>query len=310
MIESVLSADQVIFTSIPSFMGEGYRIVAATGSVGPKERMEITQRCPSHNALSNPSPDATAILSFPLTTGRFCIGYSCYAGTEHTARGGRRVYTRLAILDKETFRKFDFNPLPIHAILAGVVGPTPSLNIPNRLDPLILSPQACSSPLIRMSSSAQTIGTFIKLVLESRQIVAAGYPDPETILNWTITLVTFEFRAKLSVSIGLNYVPARKLQLTFLDHDDGQTKRLVRGRNIDWLEPAATMTNLTSAFDPWITFIENSLNAGQYNQLQKLNTLLDIDPCPENLKNLADQCIKLDSSDETGSANKPATIIC
>jgi hypothetical protein len=302
MVEPALLADQVIFTSIPSFMGEGYRIVAASPSVRPNERMEITQRCPSHNGLSNLSSDATGFLSFRLSTDRFCIGYCCYAGAEHTARGGQRVYTRLAILDRETFRNFDFNPLPIHAILARVVGPTPSLKTLDRLDPLPLTSTTDSSAISQFSCTPETIATFVKLVLESHQIIAASYLDPQNILSWTLALVPFSIRENLCASIGLNYAPARKFQLTFLDRDDGQTKRLIRGRNIDWLEPSQPIPDQPSPFVSWITFIHKSLQTGKKAYLRKLSSLLDLAQLPQDLIRIGDLCHQLDlldSGDET-----------
>jgi hypothetical protein len=306
MIEPAYSADQVIFTSIPSFMGEGYRIVAAGASVKPNERAEITQRCPSHNGLSNSSPGAIGLLSFRLTTGRFCIGYSCYAGTEHTARGGQRVYTRLAIIDHATFRQFGFNPLPIHAILANVVGPSPSLKTSDRLDPLLLTTSYSSSDVAEISCTAKMISSLIKRILESRQVIAAGYMDQKNVLGWTIGLLPYSMREYLGVSIGLNYAPARKFQLTFLDRDDGQTKRLIRGQNIDWLEPAdSTTMDHPSPFDPWLACIEKNWQNGKLNRLKQVGPLLDLANPEQELSRLTElfdqieRIEKLESVDET-----------
>lgn len=302
MHEPALRVDQAVFTSIPSFMGEGYRIVAASPSIRPNERMEITQRCPSHNGLSNPSPDATGLLSFRLTTGRFCVGYCCYAGAEHTARGGQRVYTRLAILDHETFRKFEFNPLGIHATLASVVGPTPSLKTPERLEPLELASGIDSAAILELSCPPETLAGFVKRVLESHPIIAAGYPDPQNLLTWMIALVPFSIRENLGVSIGINYAPARKIQLTFLDRDDGRTKPLIRGRNIDWLEPGQPLAEGASPYDAWAEFIQTALHTGRKDFLRRLGGLLDLANLPGDLVRLGEsgrQFLGAESGDVT-----------
>ena len=46
-----VEADQVVFTSAPSRMAQGYRIVAASRGVLPDEKAEILRRAPSHGSL-------------------------------------------------------------------------------------------------------------------------------------------------------------------------------------------------------------------------------------------------------------------
>ena len=99
--ETTVHADQVIFTSIRSPTGEGYRIGAASPGVRSDEKRMIMQRSPSHASLCDESPTAVACSFYRLSTGRHCVASSRYAGVEHTGRGGQRVYTHLVLLDDE-----------------------------------------------------------------------------------------------------------------------------------------------------------------------------------------------------------------
>ncbi|MCP4248680.1 MAG: hypothetical protein GY778_16670, partial [bacterium] len=102
--------EQAIFTSIRGPAGSGYRLVAASDGLGRDERQQIATRSPSHDALCDPRPDATALSFYSLDSGRLCLAHSCYAGLEGTGRGGWRTYTRAVVTDVPGFARFGYNP--------------------------------------------------------------------------------------------------------------------------------------------------------------------------------------------------------
>lgn len=133
--------EQAVFTSIPSPMGQGYRLVAASPGVKAEEKVEITQRSPSHGSLCGQDANAKAIMSYRLTTGRHAVAYCCHSGREHTARGGWRVYTQIAILDESSFLGCDCNPFCVWRAIDEVVSRQgPLLKAVSRLEPLTVSP--------------------------------------------------------------------------------------------------------------------------------------------------------------------------
>ena len=78
MPQATLSCDQAIFTSVRSPMGEGYRVIAASKGVKPKEKQEITRNSPSHDALCISLEDdrhdgPLAAAFYPLETGRLAV---------------------------------------------------------------------------------------------------------------------------------------------------------------------------------------------------------------------------------------------
>ena len=128
--------DQAIFTSARTPMGEGYRIIAASGKVRVEEKQAITRCSPSHGALCDESPDATGMAFYALPTGRLCVAHSCYAGAEHTGRGGQRVYTINLILTKEDFEAVAYNPFRVLRLLRAAGAVKPQLKPPGQLPPI------------------------------------------------------------------------------------------------------------------------------------------------------------------------------
>ena len=108
-----ITCDQAVFTSVRTPTGEGYRIIAASRGLTAEEKRAITQNAPSHNGLYDQSASARAVAFYPLPTGRLCAACPCSAGSEHTGRGGTRVYTFSVIFAAEDFPAIRFNPFHI-----------------------------------------------------------------------------------------------------------------------------------------------------------------------------------------------------
>jgi hypothetical protein len=291
-----VTIDQAIFTSVPSLTGEGYRIVASSPGLKPNEKVEITRHCPSHSGLNQ----AVGLSSYGLSAGRHCVGYSCYAGTEHTARGGQRVYTHLVVLDRETFRKFDFNPLPIHRALGNIVGETPDLKPANRLNSISLQLPKDTGAVREITIPVEHVCAVASVLLNRDRLIAVGSVDPFGLLDWVLQVLAFPTRESLSVSIGLNFTPARKTQLTFLDEGDAQTQRLIRGQDIHWLNLSATADLPASPYVRWLDHFRRWWRQGQFDKIRKLASHLNFEGSPEELERILTLCEDfkhLDSAD-------------
>lgn len=239
-----VKCEQAIFTSIRTLTGEGYRIIAASPGLNPDERTEITRRSPSHNSLCSPSSHAVGILNCRLDSGRYCIGYSRCAGAEQTARGGARVYTNLAVLCEDGFRRFEGNPVRAAAVLAREAGKSIMLKPQPRLDPLELDPDAIPhmdlehdpTPCFGTSDDAYWLTKVLRPLLYGRSVLIVGASAPFEMLEWTLKALPLPIRIGISVSVGLRWASTRDIRLCFVDHAGIETRRAISGQGVEWLE--------------------------------------------------------------------------
>jgi len=146
--------EHAVFTSIRSAVGQGYRLIAASGGVRADEKVEITRRSASHGSLCETGPDPVGLSSYRLGSGRHCITYCCHAGREHTSRGGQRVYSHMVLLDPSSYRLFNSDPVRVHAALGEVVSRLgPLLKPPARLEPLSLDIPPTTVPFMEALGS-------------------------------------------------------------------------------------------------------------------------------------------------------------
>ena len=234
-------------------MGQGYRLIAASAGVRAEERIEITQRSPSHDSLCDGSPEAVGLLSYPLADGRHCVACCLHAGVEHTARGGLRVYTHILILDAADFAALDADPVPIHdALLAYLRKEGPMLKSPPALPPLTLSipvpaepaepadaestgPESAVPESPAAEKGAETPETLAPIVADlqnDRPVIVIGVADPRSFLGTRWPLLPPDVRQRLSVSAGLKYAPTRRVQLTILPGDIPELRRLIAGQDV------------------------------------------------------------------------------
>jgi hypothetical protein len=237
LIENEISVDQAIFTSLPSMMGEGYRLVAASHGLKPDEKAEIIRHSPSHNSLCSESPNSKAYAVYRLTSGRFVFACSCLAGHEHTARG-ERIYTHLVVLKSDDYQFFAFNPLPI----LQAIDQNPNLKPESRLElfALVLPTSAESVNTSDNTSEPDEITInhlclIVSSLSKNQRLIVTNIHDDFSFLNCLLNALAPSLREKLTFSFGLNYSPSRNFQLIFLNRDDPQTRRLIRGQNIEWL---------------------------------------------------------------------------
>jgi hypothetical protein len=179
-------------------------------------------------------PDSKAFSVYRLTSGRFVIASSHLAGREHTGRGGECIYTHLVVLSRDDYQLFAFNPLPI----LRAIDQTPNLKTETRLNPFSISLPANPDRENAFDLDETTIHHLCLIVsslAKNQRLIVSNCPNAFSLLACLLTAVEPSLREKLTFSFGLNYSPSRNFGLMFLDHDDPQTRRLVRGQNIDWL---------------------------------------------------------------------------
>ena len=136
---AALGAEHAVFTSIRSPLGEGYRLIASSAGISAEEKKEIIRRSPSHGSLCESASSSRALSSYSLASGRQVVAISCFAGREHTGRGGHRVYTNITVLDGPQFRHFNWDPILVQTAVVDALGEEPNLKPPAMLPRLELT---------------------------------------------------------------------------------------------------------------------------------------------------------------------------
>lgn len=258
-LSEALPCDQAVFTSIHSPTGEGYRLIAASPGVRPDEKVEITQRSPSHDSLCDPGPHAVGLLSYTLASGRHCVAYCGHAGREQTARGGQRVYTHMALLTPVDFAAFQNNPVRVHALLADHISRHgPMLKPLARVQPLPLQlekqtwgPSCAGFHPPSSKTEAAWIWSIADALQGGQRLVLGGTREPLRLLQWAVLCLKPRARRRIDVSAGLKYAPSRRIQLALLSKDDPQTQRLIAGQDIVFRQANTPAPPPSPAFLPW-----------------------------------------------------------
>lgn len=303
-----VNAEQAIFTSVRTPTGEGYRIIAAGSGLTVDEKAEITRRAPSHGALCSAEPDARGLSAYPLAGGRYCVAFSRYAGREHTARGGLRVYTRLVVLDQHDYARFGCHPLRVCEALSKAAGDEPILKPRPTLPQLPLPIIECSNrtaaldglerdePRLTFASIEQILHLSQAILQGDRTLVADGGEDFH-LFDKTVYTLPLVVRQSLALSVGLTYSPSRQLQLCFIARDRGETQRAIRGQEIRWFDVAEPPPRKATPYDAWLGLVEQRLGSGREAEVERLTTAMTSDRSPEMLARVALVCADMDLVD-------------
>ncbi|MEK6675890.1 MAG: hypothetical protein AABZ47_09585 [Planctomycetota bacterium] len=303
MNEILINCDQAIFTSLRGTMGEGYRIVACSKGLKPEEKQAITRLSPSQDALClSPSdektfdPSKVCAAYYPLPGGRLCVALSCYAGAEHTGRGGHRAYTHNLILTEEQFASCAYNPFHVIRAMISAGMNTPQLSPPQNLSVVDLrvklatsgnlgkrDPGMCSIPVLRfllnaMLASRHVVGNVAARWLETAEMVLLGVPGP--------------MRAQLSMGAGLKFSVGRSHHLQLLQDATTGTKTRATGQHSDYIDGCGAAAPATPA-SAWLTLVERMWNQGDWAYLSHRTSKPFQDAGPESRERLARwyQCI-------------------
>ena len=295
----VVDVDHAVFTSVRSPTGEGYRIVAASSGIRPNEKTEITRRCPSHGALCGTESDASGLMGFMLPTGRFGITYSLYAGTEHTARGGQRVYTHVVLLDAPTYRRFGCNPLHVCAALRSAVGAVPDMAPAAVLDPMPLPlPKTADGlatipPKIGIDGHIDQLANMLAHVVSDCRTVVADVESPLSVLELIVTAMPAFMREGFSFSIGVKFAPSRQTHLALIDANASETQRLLRGQNVQFAAMGSIPAK-SSPYQSWIRLVHRWWSQRRYGDLCWLTNRLSRKIPPGTLGWIATICNDVD----------------
>lgn len=295
---SDLSFDQAIFTSIRTPTGEGYRIIAASPGIRAEEKAEITRRSPSHDSLTGSAgEDPVGFSSYRLGSGRRVVAYHCHAGTEHTARGGARVYTRMLVVKPDDFRSCESDALRLYTALAVAT---------EREGPL-LKPQLGYPPLsvdlsnyernrfaLGATGAMDWVWALADAMLTGRRVVLVGAPQPESLLQWAMLAIPRAVRERVEASAGVQFSASRRLQFVLLPQIDTRTRQLIASHGYEVWPGDAAPPALSQAHDAWFQLLARWWRARQRDQIVELTTDICADTSPSALNRVAAICEDLD----------------
>ncbi len=307
--EKTILVDQAIFTSVRGPTAEGYRIVAATPSVTPAERAEITRRSPSHGSLCDDQPAAVALSTYPLDSGRHCVAVSRAAGIEHTARGGQRIWTHIVVLDDAAYRAFACNPAAVAAALDRAGGPDATTAPPPALGVLRLY---STPPLIPEETLAIGIDWLLSLsraVLCGEPLLVCGVEKEMGVLGTLMVSLPLSARKALSVSCGLRYSAVRRMQVSIVATSASDARRVLRGQPISVCDIASVPKKEHKPHDEWLPLLGRWLERGRMAEIASLTAAITGESSPAALNCLARIWTCMDAVGETEEAPIPSAAL-
>lgn len=272
---ATLTCDQAIFTSIRATMSEGYRIVAASRGLQTDEKQVITRSSPSHDALcwqADTADNAYGAAFYPLPSGRLCVARSCYAGAEHTGRGGQRVYTHNLIFDQRQFPQCTYNPFNVLRAMVDADLASPQLKPPSLLPVLKLPITNAAfgeaneagrdngraeservTSLVQGGAGESVLGPDLWKKLDTAwrgYVLSALLNDRTLVVNlpngWVevaeaiLMGVPGPMRTEVSFSAGLRFSIGRCHRLSLFHDENRATRSRTFGRGVEYLDPTAT----------------------------------------------------------------------
>jgi hypothetical protein len=228
---------------------------------------------------SAPGPEAAAFYGLP--SGRLCVACSCFAGAEHTGRGGMRVYTHCVVFNEKEFERCAFNAFNVvrAMVTAGLTSatlkpanPLPELQLNVNTSPAGLAAlglhstldAACRCHVLQgLLDERSMIIDIEDAWLESMEVLLLGLPGP--------------MRSDLSFSAGERFSLGHGHRLCVTHDETEQTKARVAGQPIEFIKPSETHSCTSSAGgrrpetsdSAWLTFVERHWNAGSTATLAK-----------------------------------------
>lgn len=301
--------DQAIFTSVKTPMGEGYRIIAASKGIKADEKQTITRNSPSHDSLcANVQEDASAyaIAFYLLPSRRMCLAYSCFAGAEHTGRGGQRIYTLNIVFDEMVFAQCGYNPFQIVRAVVAQGCTTPQLKPPKVLPELQLALSDIDNPALYPASigkiSAEWLEYLLQAVfsqkkkniiihsnhgwLDSAEALYLGIPGP--------------MRGRVPFSAGLRFSVGRAHRLQWFRDDHGAAKKRIAGQPYIYVEPDSDILENVEK-SAWSTFVRRHWECSDLSGLSRRTSKPFREVKPEYIEevgsmyNMVDEITQLDT---------------
>ncbi len=304
---ATVTCDQAIFTCIRSALGQGYRIVAATNGLHHTESAEIASRSPSGDGLCDDTPAAFGIAFAPLSTGRYAVLHSTYAGKEPTGRGGLRAYTRAFVLDADALRRFHNNPFDVlrAAEAAGLLQAdlTPARTLqPARLVTGTRTTRACFATALSRVGHAWITHCVEKLVSDETVIVHTT-GDLPAVAEAVLLSVPGILRPAIPLSAGVRFSIGRLGRLTVLTGEPARTLQAVRGRSLAFADTTRTPPHPPG--HPWALAVERFLTSERTDRLLSLTADAFNEADAAELERIGNACLDLDNLDTA----QPAEVI-
>lgn len=272
-----VQAEQAIFTSIRTPMGEGYRLIAMSPGITSEERAEITRRSPSHGSLCDDDPAANALASYLLASQRHCVAWTRYAGREYSSRGGQRVHTHLVVLEPVAFQAFACDPFRVHAAMREILGDTPNLK-PNtclqRLSLAVPHDEDGHWQAFRLEHVEPACRTAAAL-LAHESLLVIGTDSTMNLLRGMFALLPHAWRADLSASANLQYAQSRQIRLTCVGQNSPELQRALQGHDVHVLDLAMASTLDRSPYADWFRLILDRADQGRFNEIVTLADQMD-----------------------------------
>jgi hypothetical protein len=301
----MLHCDQAVFTSIRSLGGEGYRIIAASPGVSADEKAEITRRSPSHGSLVGTGP--AGLVTYLLRSGRHCVAYCCHAGTEHTGRGGQRVYSHIILMDRDGYRRLNADPVRVHAALGRILSRQgPILKPPPRLEPLSLDcPDAEAVPraedvTAQPERSPEWIWTLARDILNRQRLVFVGAADPLCLLEWALLSLPCHLRERVDASVGLRFSSARDLQVVLLPESDLRLVQQIAGQGIVMYQADQSAGDASRCAHPWFRLLQRWWTERRLHRVLELTSSGAGTTARDRLDRIAALCERLDRLERQG----------
>lgn len=297
--ETRIGCDRVVFTSLPSPTGEGYRVVACSPGLRSDERSEITRRSPSHDSLCSPAPSARGLAISTLKSGRVCVSLSRLAGAEHTGRGGERVWTDALLVDAADF--LGAGGLPDAFEQAVAAAPLPAVKLSPIIDKLWMSPPLPPRPAWSDPGAVPTVtaqAALAALLLE-RAVCVVACPDPVALVEGALALLPRALRGGLSVSAGLRFANSRQVTACVVDQIDVETRRVTRGRPVALLSAEELAARPLGLLTPWFRLMKRWYSEGRQSQALELAYALHRGWSPPAVLEVTAVCEAIDRREES-----------
>jgi hypothetical protein len=292
--EKTITCDQAVFTSIRTPTGQGYRIVAATPAVRADEKAEIINHSPSHNGLYDRGTDSVGLITYGLSSGRRCVGFVCFAGTEQSGRGGQRVYTHMALLDKAAYRSFRSDPVAVHAAIGEHVRASgPMLKPPPSIGPLTLT--LPDVPSLSVPQARDWMGPAAADLIEGRRLVLTEEQSPIAFLQLVLMSLPRNLREQVNASADVRFSPSRGMHLVMLGNADPQLARQVAGQDLRVSAVKTAPPALPVHLKAWFGLIDRWYGEGRFADIVQLTSETCPDATADSLERIAAICEDMES---------------
>ncbi len=294
---------RVVFTSLPSPTGEGYRVVAASSGLRAQEKTEITRRSPSHGALCSAAADARAVAISTLCSGRVCVSLSRFAGAEHTGRGGR-VWTEALLIEAADFLLAGGHPRAFVDAVAAAPLSVARLGTPIQKLSLPLSSSRAAAwfpPAIAPDVRGADLAVMAALMFDRSPCVVAA-KDPVAALDGALSLLPLALRVSVNVSAGLRFANSRRATLYVVESIDFDTRRATRGRPVELLDAADLAGRSLGVLEPWLALMSRWCDEGRAADAVVLAGSLRADQTLAEIFEVARICEAIDRREEQPAA--------